>query len=59
MLHMQVVNLVVLHHISVVGMGRAAAPGGIDYDCGAYIYIYVFCHGVVLAIQEGFVMKGA
>ena len=56
---MQVVNLVVLHHISVVGMGRAAAPGGIDYDCGAYIYIYVFCHGVVLAIQEGFVMRGA
>jgi len=56
---MQVVNLVVLHHISVVGMWRAAAPGGIDYDCGAYIYIYVFCHGVVLAIQEGFVMRGA
>ena len=56
---MQIANLVVLHHIYVVGMWRAAAPGGIEYDYGAYVYIYVFCHCVVLAIQEGFVMRGA
>ena len=37
----------------VLGMWRAAAPGGIDYDCGAYIYINVFCHGAVLRIHEG------
>ena len=39
----------------VWGMWRAAAPGGIGFDCGAYIYINVLCHGVVVTIhwEEG------
>ena len=30
------------------------APGAFDHGCVAYIKIHVFCHGVVLRIQEGF-----
>ena len=43
----------------VWGMWRVAAPGGIGFDWGAYIYINVLCHGVVVTIHWEVGLRGA